>query len=529
MLLGLDLGTSSVKAILVALDGRVIGSASAPLVVDTPRPGWTEQSPATWWRAARDATTRLLHESRVDPAAIRAIGLSGQMHGCVLVDRHTLGRAGSAPIDSLRPVILWNDQRTITQCTEIEAALAGRAALVAEVGNAAIPGFTLPKLLWIRQHEPDLFRRAAMMLLPKDMLRLAMTGRAATDVGDASGTLLLNVAQRQWSARTAAALDINPAILPPLLESCEIAGELTPWAAEQLSLLPGIPVIAGSGDNQTAAAGAGVVTPGRALAILGTSGVIYAHAPTPKSDSTGDTPGRVHSLCAGTGRRTSGATADAHWCNTGCMLSAAASLSWAASVIAPNVDIDHLLAEAEAVPAGSAGLLFLPYLSGERCPHTDPTARGAWIGLTARHTRAHLIRAVIEGVSITLAHILDLIRGLAGPISDLHVTGGGSRSALWRQTLANATAASVIMPKSHEGSALGAALMAGVGIGHWPTIAAACRDAVVPDITHTPDADGRIVLAIARGAFDPLYAALRHANATLSSLETRTKSPSEHA
>jgi len=427
MVLGLDAGTSALKAILLDEDGRIVASASREYPLHQPHPGWSEQDPMDWWDAAKAAIRQLASDS-----PIRAVGLSGQMHGCVLLDRAAVARGRGTP---LRRALLWNDQRTGAECRWIEERVGGRARLVELVGNAALTGFTLPKILWVRDHEPELFRSIAAVLLPKDFIGFMLTGKVATDVGDASGVLLLDIDRRSWSAEMCHVVGIDPAILPPVFESGALVGELSRDAAAETGLAPGTPVVAGSGDNQTGAIGAGIVAPGMVLATLGTSGVIYAHAERPRRDlpsphalmprpsvpssypnsdprSSAKSPaplppnaerrtlnaepvaGRLHTMYAATGTPTS----PGQWCVTGCMLSAGGSLKWARDTIAPGVPYESLIDEASRVPPGAEGLIFLPYLTGERCPYPDPDARGGWIGLTSRHTRAHLIRAVLEGV-----------------------------------------------------------------------------------------------------------------------------------
>lgn len=475
--LGIDIGTSSVKVIVTSPAGDVLASASAHYPLHQPHPNWSEQDPADWWTATQSATRSL------GPLAssISAIGLSGQMHGLVLLDDAAIA-APTTP-STLRRAILWNDQRTSEQCALIEHTLGSRAACVRAVGNAPLPGFTLPKLLWVRDHEPDVFRRASAFLLPKDYIRFLMTGQLATDVGDASGTLLFNPATRNWNLDVAAAFNLPSSLLPPVLESGDIAGRLTPHAAAALGLPPHIPVVAGSGDNMMGAIGAGVVAPGMAVLTIGTSGVLYTHTDSLTLDLPNFAPaGRVHTMCAATGR----AHSPRGWCITGCSLSAGGSLAWAKDTLWPEVPYDQLLAEAASAPAGSDGLIFLPYLTGERCPHPDPFARSAWIGLTSRHSRAHLVRSILEGVAATLATIVDIQRSAGVSISRFRVGGGGAKSPLWRQILADCINQPLHLPNTEEGPAFGAALLAQSTTQSSESIASLCARTIKESSTTSP-------------------------------------------
>lgn len=489
LLLGIDIGTSSTKALILDERGRVRASASAPHPSSHPQPGWSEQNPLDWWRSTCAAVRQSLASASITPERsdeIASIGLSGQMHGSVLLDRPTLDSAGVSDA-VLRPALLWNDQRTALQCRAIEDRVGGRAALVRLVGNAALPGFTLPKWLWVREHEPATWDRAACLLMPKDYVRFRMTGTPSTDVGDAAGTLLFNIDERRWSTDAASRFGIDAGKLPPALESAARAGVLTSFAASALGLKSGTPVVAGSGDNQCGAIGAGVVEPGMVLATLGTSGVVYAHAQTPWRDLGSQSPtpqpaGRVHTMCAADGD----ATTRGHWSITGCTLSAGGALAWARQAVFANADYDTLLAEAASAPPGCEGLVFLPYLTGERCPHPDPTASGAWIGLTARHGRGHLVRAILEGVALTMAQILDIMRSVGLEVRVCRLGGGGTRSPLWRDILAAALNVGTQALETEEGPAFGAALLAGAGLGLWPGVPAACRATIRPHAEHEP-------------------------------------------
>lgn len=531
--LGLDIGTSAAKGVAIDGAGRVIAAASRSYPISYPRPGWSEQSPEDWWRATvqvlRDLSVQLGAANRGGESgalgrAVSAVGLSGQMHGSVFLDGPTVGSRGERGVP-LRPAILWNDQRTVAECVEIERLAGGRRALVELVGNAALTGFTLPKILWLRNHEPDIYARIARVLLPKDYVRFRLCGECVGDVGDASGTLLLDVDRRAWSSRALAAAGLDPAWFPALVESAAESARVSAWAAGQTGIAPGTAVVGGSGDNQCGAVGAGVVAPGMVLATLGTSGVICAHSERPRKDlpspgSTGESPsgpggrsdvGRLHTMCAATGD----ARASGGWCVTGVMLSAAGSLQWARDALFPHESFDALVAEAERAPPGSEGLIFLPYLTGERCPHPDPDARGGWIGLTARHTRAHLVRAIIEGVTFAMGQILGLVRSTGVTVDRVRLGGGGAKSALWRQLQADVYGVPVATTNSAEGPAFGAALLAGVGVGAWPSVATACA-ATITEVDRVEPSALAERYAPARRVFESLHATLGEANAALS-------------
>ncbi|MEM1166848.1 MAG: xylulokinase [Planctomycetota bacterium] len=510
MLIGIDIGTSGTKAVAIGADGpgagRVLGVGSSPHELLQPKPGWTEQSPLMWWRATCAAVREAVAASGRDGASVTGIGFSGQMHGSVFLDQTALDAAGSAEIEAIRPALLWNDQRTAAQCMRIEEAVGGRAALVDRVGNAALTGFTAPKILWFIEHEPELAARVTAVCLPKDYVRLCMTGELFGDVSDCAGTLVFDPVARTWADDVIAALGMAREHFPDVVESAAPAGRLTAWGAGQLGLSEGAVVAAGAGDNQAGAVGAGVAEPGMVLASLGTSGVIYAHAPHPMKDvgAAGSPAGRVHTMCSATGDvRGSG-----EWSITGCMLSAAGALAWARETIAPGMAFDELLAEAEAAPAGCEGLAFLPYLTGERCPHPDPAARGGWIGLTGRHGRGHLIRAVIEGVTFGMGQMLEIVRGMGVPIESVRLSGGGNKSEAWRQVQADVYAAPVVSLEAEEGPAFGGALLGGVAAGVWPNVAEACSATIRVAETREPGAEAPRY-AEPRAIYASLYETLR--------------------
>jgi xylulokinase len=473
-LVGLDVGTSSVKGVAVSPDdGGVLGVAEVRYGLSHPRPGWAEQDPEDWWRATVEVLGTLADHGRPD-----GIGLSGQMHGLVALD------SSDAVI---RPAILWNDQRTAAECAEIEERV-GFGSLIAHTGNRALTGFTAPKLLWMRRHEPDRYARIARILLPKDYVRLRLTGEHATDVADASGTLLFDVAARRWSDHVVERLELDRSWLPPALESPEVSGA-TP---------DGVPVAAGAGDQPAGALGVGVDRPGPLSVVLGTSGVVFSAL----DEFAADEQGRVHAFCHGVPDT---------WQAMGVMLSAAGSLQWLRDAIAPGSSFDELIAEAEPWEPGAEGLVFLPYLQGERTPHNDPDARGAFTGLSLRHDRGALVRAVLEGVAFGLHDSLDLIRALGQAPRVARVSGGGARSELWLRILASVLGLPVERPQVEEGAAYGAALLGGVAGGVFTDATEAVRACVGVRDTVDPDPRWAVAYAPVREQFRALYPALREA------------------
>lgn len=450
--LGIDVSTTATKALLMDERGAVLGVASSEYACDAPRPLWSEQDPRLWWTAAQ----RALRDLRFDPASVAGIGLTGQMHGLVLLD------AAGEPV---RPAILWNDQRTGAECDEIRR-LVGRERLIATAGNDALTGFTAPKILWVKRHEPEAWAKARHLLLPHDFVRLRLTGEHASDKAGASATILFDLARRDWSPAVVSALGIDASWLPRTFEGTEVTGAVTPQAAAATGLRAGTPVFGGGGDQEAAAVGTGAVDEGVVSASLGTSGVVFAATRRPFVEPAG----RLHAFCHAVPGR---------WHLMGVMLSAAGSLRWFRDTFAPGEDFDTLVATAAAIPPGADGLVFLPYLTGERTPHPDPLARAAFVGLTVRHTRAHCVRAVLEGVAFGLKDSLDLMRsaGLAAA-GEVRVTGGGAKSALWRQILADVFGATVATVSTHEGAAHGAALLAATGAGAFGDVASACAAAV---------------------------------------------------
>jgi xylulokinase len=472
ILVGVDVGTSAVKAVALDEAGDFVAAAEEPYALSTPRSGWAEQDPEDWWRAAGSVMAQL-HKQSGRPAAI---GLSGQMHGLVALDRSDR---------VIRPAILWNDQRATRECEAIEQQL-GLRRLIELTGNRAVAGFTAPKLLWLRQNEPDSYRRIVRIALPKDYVRMRLCGEHATDVSDASGTLLFDVAGRRWSTETVDALELDRGWLAPALESHEVSGV----TGED------VPVAAGAGDQPAGAVGVGAVAPGRASLVLGSSGVVFISLP----QFSADPQGRVHAFCH--------ALPDT-WQAMGVMLSAAASLSWFRNLLAPGMPYDELLSRASEWEPGADGLLFLPYLAGERTPHADAGARGAFVGLELRHNLGALARAVLEGVAFGLRDSLDLLRELGADVRCGRVSGGGARSDLWVKIVASILELPLERVAVDEGAALGAALLAGVASGVWDDVGAASEAAVrVRDhVDPVPEWVG--VYRERRERFRALYPALR--------------------
>jgi xylulokinase len=475
-IVGIDVGTTGVKAIAVAPDGAILARSERSYPLATPRPGWSEQDPEDWWRASEAALAEV--SSGLDVAGI---GLSGQMHGLVALDERDR---------VIRPAILWNDQRTGDECAEIERRI-GLERLIALTGNRALPGFTAPKLLWLREHEPDAYAQIARVCLPKDYVRLRLTGSWAIDVADASGTLLLDVAARRWSHDVLDALEIPAEWLPPVLESSAPSGRVQP-SNDQLQ---GVPVAAGAGDCAAAALGVGAIVPGTLSVVVGTSGVVFATLRSYAAD-----PGaRVHAFCH---------AAPGTWHAMGVMLSAAGSLHWLREAIAPDVEFGVLLEEAAAWGPGVEGLLFAPYLAGERTPHADPDARGAFTGLHLRHDRGALVRAVLEGVSFGLRDSFDLLHELGVEPVCARLSGGGARGELWRRIIASVLGMPIETTAADEGSAFGAALLGGVVGGVFASVGEAVEHCVRVRHVTDPDPAWQQAYAEALPRFRRLYAAL---------------------
>jgi xylulokinase len=495
--LGIDIGTSGTKTLAVREDGTILASATVEYPLFSPQPGWSEQDPLDWWNATVESVQAVLSKGDITPGEVKGIGLSGQMHGSVFLDQDR---------QVIRPALLWNDQRTAAECAEIEARAGGRAALIDLVANPALTGFTAPKILWLRNQEPRHYERLTQVLLPKDYVRFRLTGEFATEVSDASGTLLLDVRQRNWSAPLLEKLEIDPALLPKVYESEEVSGQLTGEAAERLGLPQGVPVVGGGGDQAAGAVGNGIVSRGVVSATMGTSGVVFAHSDEVEIDPQG----RVHTFCHAVRGK---------WHVMGVVLSAGGSLQWyrnqfadaeVATARAMGTDPYALLtAEAERVPAGSEGLFFLPYLTGERTPHADPHARGAWIGLSLRHGRGHLVRSVMEGATFAMRDSLEIIRGMNIPVEQIRLSGGGARSPFWRQMQADVYGRNVVTINAEEGPAYGVALLAAVGTGAYADVVEACQATI--RVTGETELDPRAMEIYNRAwpLYQQLYRSLR--------------------
>lgn len=421
----------------------------------SPRLGWAEQDPRDWWRAACVAIEECLAKVGSGAAEIAAIGLSGQMHGLVMLD---------AAGEVLRPALIWCDQRTEKECREITERV-GAKRLIELVANPALTGFTLPKIWWVRAHEPQIWSRARSLMLPKDYVRFKLTGARATDVADASGTLLFDVANRRWSSAMLQASELQPEILPQVFESPEITGRVSKDGAAASGLREGTPVVAGGGDQAAGAVGMGIVEPGNVSATIGTSGVVFAATSQPVVEPKG----RIHTFCHAIPGR---------WHVMGVTQGAGLSLRWFRDQFCSGASYDALMKEAAEAPAGADGLLWAPYLMGERTPHLDPNARGALVGLTAQHTRAHVIRAILEGVAFSLRDTLTIFCELGVPVKSVRLGGGGARSSLWQQIQADIYGMRVDLIEAEEGAAYGAALLAGVGGGVWRSVEAASGTSV---------------------------------------------------
>ncbi|SFI14693.1 xylulokinase [Planctomicrobium piriforme] len=496
--LGIDIGTSGTKTLAVREDGEILASATFEYPLSNPQPGWSEQNPEDWWTASADGVQAVLQQGKITPESVRGIGLSGQMHGSVFLNKQQ---------QVIRPALLWNDQRTALECQEIESRAGGRAALIEMVANPALTGFTAPKILWLRNHEPKHYEQLTQVLLPKDYVRFRLTGEYATEVSDASGTLLLDVRHRCWSQALLSRLEIDPALLPKVYESEEVSGHLSASAAKRLGLPAGVPVVGGGGDQAAGAVGNGIVSRGVISATLGTSGVVFAHSDEVQIDPDG----RLHTFCHAVRGK---------WHVMGCVLSAGGSLQWyrnqlgqpeKATAEAMGVDPYVLLnAEAAQAPAGSEGLFFLPYLTGERSPLNDPHARGAWIGLTWRHGRPHLVRSVMEGATFAMRDCLEVTKEMQIPVGEIRVSGGGARSPFWRQLQADIYGQPVSTINAEQGPAYGVALLAAAGTGAYKDVVEACQ-ATIRVVSQTPpDATAKARYDAAYPVYRQLYRSLKN-------------------
>ena len=502
--LGIDIGTTGIKSLLIDDKGRTVASASVEHDVQSPHPGWTEQNPEVWWRGTLETVRQVV--TKAGPGEqVGGIGLSGQMHTSVFLDR-----SGSV----IRPAILWNDARTTEACRWITEKV-GTENLKKTVGNPALEGFTAPKVVWLRDQEPENFEKLTYLLLPKDYIRYRLTGEMRMDFSDAAGTLMLDVRKREWSGEFLKKTGIPSGILPGLAESIEVCGQVTAEVAEATGLRAGTQVVAGGADNTCGAVGNGVVKPGRVLSSIGTSGVIFAHSDQMRVD-----PGmRVHSFCHSVPLKSY---------LMGVSLSAGSALKWYRDVLSPleraeeaksGTDAYELLTKAAATCSpGAEGLLFLPYLAGERTPHQDASARGVWFGLSHRHRREHLIRSVLEGITFALRDSLEIIKGLNVPVQDIRCAGGGARSPFWRQLQADIFGHPVTTMNSEEGPAFGAALMAAVGLGSYSSLEEATDEALTMGETLDPIKANSARYDQYYQRFQDLYPRLREPFAEMSQL-----------
>jgi len=495
VLLGVDVGTSGLKALLIDSRGRLLGSALATYPLKIPRPGWAEQDPEAWWWGCAQAIGKLLKQAKMTPSRIAGVGLTGQMHGSVFLDRR--GKV-------LMPALLWCDQRTSRECGEITARMGGARSLLRLTMNPALTGFTAPKVLWVRRHASAVYRNCAKLLLPKDYVGFRLTGRYSADVSDASGTLLFDVARRVWSGQVIKALGIPREWLPEVRESCEIAGKVSREGARATGLLEGTPVVAGAGDQAAGAIGCGVVEPGIVSCALGTSGVVFAACNLPRKIPDGS----LHLFCS---------AVRGGWHMMGVMLSAGGSFRWlrdemaslGIKVLRGEDPYQAMTAVASRVAAGSEGLVFLPYLTGERTPHADPSARGAFAGLSLRHGPAHLVRAVMEGVAYGMRDSLELMRGLGLNLNRIRLSGGGARSRLWCDIQASIYGMPSHTLVREEGPAMGAALLAGIGTQVFRDYSQACAVGVAEKSRFDPRKEWRSSYKAGYQVYRDLYPALR--------------------
>lgn len=498
--MGIDVGTGGTRVLLVDRKGQEVAAVTAPhqdMVMH--RPMWAEQDPADWVRAAASAIRSTVGQARINARDIRGVGLSGQMHGLVVLDN-----AGAV----VRPSLIWCDQRSQPQVDAINATV-GKDRVFQLTANPVLTGFTLPKLLWVRDNEPQHFARARRMLLPKDYIRYCLTGEFATDVSDASGTAVFDVVNRRWSLEMMDALSLDRGILPQVFESSDITGTVSARGAELTGLAAGTPVVGGGGDQAAGAVGNGIVTPGIVSCTLGTSGVVFAHMDRIAYDPAG----RLHTFCHAVRDK---------WHVMSVTQGAGLSLQWFRNQLAPAASYDQLMSEAATAPAGSQGLFWLPYLLGERSPHLDPQARGGWIGLTAKHTRADLIRAIVEGVSYSQKDCLDIIEQLGVQVDSVRASGGGARSPFWRQILADILGKPTVRLQNQEGAAYGAALLAMTGTGEFATVPEACAATICEIDCVLPRARESALYSRAHQIYRGLYPALRPVYADIAQASARS-------
>ena len=504
--LGIDIGTSGTKTLAMREDGIILGSATVEYPLYSPRPGWSEQHPADWWNASINSVKMVMKAAKLKPSGIGGIGLSGQMHGSVFLDK-----SGNV----IRPALLWNDQRTATECVEIEKLAGGRKKLIQMVANPALTGFTAPKILWLRNNEKKHFDKTVQVLLPKDYVRYRLTGEFATEVSDASGTLLLDVVKRKWSKRLLDKLSLDAGLFPQMYESEDVTGGLSEAAAKAMGLNVGTPVVGGGGDQAASAIGNGIVRAGVVSATMGTSGVVFAHS----DEVQVDPEGRLHTFCHAVRGK---------WHVMGCVLSAGGSLQWFRNQLCQEeisaakkqkVDPYELITQqAAAAPAGSEGLFFLPYLSGERTPYADPNARGCWVGLSLRHGKGHMARSVMEGATYAMRDSLEIAKGMNIPIKEIRLSGGGARSPFWRQMQADIYGQPVVTINAEEGPAYGVALLAAAGTGAYKDVVEACK-ATISVVTKTKtQAAAKKTHNAAYPVYQQLYQSLKNDFASIQSL-----------
>jgi xylulokinase len=492
--LGIDIGTSGTKTLLIDASGKVVAESDAGYPMAQPRPGWTEQDPEDWWKATVKTVRAVMRQSNVDKADVKAIGLSGQMHGSVFLD---------AKDEVIRPALLWNDQRTAQQCNDITSAAGSREKLIGMVANPALTGFQAPKILWLRDQEKRNFDRLAKVLLPKDDIRRRLIGDYVSEVSDASGTLLLDVKARQWSSELLGKLGLDASLLPRVVESEDVTGTLTSAAAKALGLTTQCKVVGGAGDCAAGAIGNGIVKTGLLSTSIGTSGVMFVHSDEPSIDAAG----RLHTFCHAVRGK---------WHMMGVNLTSGGSLQWWVENVLQGLagmpagkSFEAATKEAAGAAAGSGGLLFLPYLNGERTPHADPQARGAFVGMNLTHNRAAMTRSVMEGITFALRDSLEIIESLGVPVRQIRASGGGSKNTLWRQMQADVFGKKITTLRVEQGAAYGVALLAMVGDGAHRNIAAACAATIEVAAETKPDAK-------AKAAYNKLFPIYRNLYVQLS-------------
>ena len=492
VLLGLDVGTTGARAVAVDESGRLISEASSEYPLHTPHPGWTEQDPEDWWRGAKEALAVVAGNLEDE---IVGIGLTGQMHGSVFLDSSD---------EVIRPALLWNDQRTEEQCRKITETV-GEDRLIQIAGNPALTGFQAPKVLWLRDEEPENYEKVSRVLLPKDYVRLRFTGEHATDASDAAGTLFLDVGNRDWSQEILETLEVPKEWMPRVYEGPETTGTLRKSVAQELGLSSDIPVAAGGGDNAAAAVGVGVIQEGIISSSVGTSGVLFAHT----GEFTPDPSGGLHAFCH--------AVPGAYHL-MGVTLSAGGSLAWWHDTLDGRFDYEELSEIAAQAPPGSEGLLFLPYLSGERTPHSDPKARGSFFGLTNRHDKTHMTRALMEGVTFSIRDSLEIMRELGVKVEQVRATGGGARGELWRQLQADIYGLPIHRTTTDEGPAYGAALLGGIAAGIYRDVKEASSQVELRDEVTEPEEENVRFYEECYEVYRSLYPATKDAMRRLSDL-----------